>query len=49
MNKLDQQIEKAKLACEREFPPNTSLIERMRPWVYYNNLLVQKINNLLGI
>lgn len=47
MNKLDQQIEKARLACEREFPPNTSLIERMRPCVHYNNLLMQKAINLI--
>lgn len=48
MNKLDEELEKARLACEREFPPNTSLIEQLRPWVHYNNLLQLKTNKLLN-
>lgn len=32
-------LEKARVACEKEFPPNISLIEKMRPWVHYKNLL----------
>ena len=47
MKKLDEALEKAKLACEYKFAPNTSIIERMRPWVHYNNLLLQKMSNLL--
>lgn len=49
MNKLEQKIEKDRLACEKEFSPNTSLIERMRPWVHYNNLLLQETYNLLKL
>jgi len=41
--KLDIEIEKAKLACENFKCDNCSIIERLKPWVHYNNLLIQKI------
>jgi len=45
---LEQEIEKAKIACEQVDwkNPSTSIMDKMRPWVHYNNLLVQKTLNL---
>ena len=47
MNKLDKTLEKALKACQKPFPPNTSLMEKMKLWTHYNNLLLLKANNLL--
>ena len=51
MKDIDKEIEKAKLACkamsERGKTETLSLIERMRPYVHLNNLLVLKMENLL--
>jgi len=47
MGTLDEEIKKAEEACNKEFPSETSLVDRMRPWVHLNNLLWAKIQHLI--
>jgi len=45
MNKLDLEIQKVEENCKRI--KGMSIIEKLRPWVRLNNLLLLKIHNLL--
>ena len=43
---IDRRIELAKLACER-LDSETPIMDKMRMWVYYNNLLHMRVKQLL--
>lgn len=48
MDRLEKEIEKAKIACQnQEYVENQSIVDKLRPWVHYNNLLNLKITKLL--